>query len=218
VLFEEPQSVPDGGLVGAFDDRCRRLVGDRPQRRHALHRGEGQVIAGDRLGPRTGVLGDRGGQLPGILRLASVLGGEELPRHLGADPGPIRHRYRPVTGHPGRLVQRGDPLRHLNPERRHIRLADLERRPQPSHRLVIPHGQIRPLQLPLPLLSQRVQPSPEQRPHLLGGHHITEAEAVDPGNPRAHPDPGSFPAFGVVGRQSEMALLGGVQGRDRRVR
>ena len=65
-----------------------------------LHRGEGQVIAGDRLGPRPGMLGDRGGQLPGILRLAAVLGGEESPCHLGADPGPIRSRHRPVPGSP----------------------------------------------------------------------------------------------------------------------
>jgi hypothetical protein len=38
-------------------------VGDRPQRRHALHWREGQVIAGDRLGPRPGMLGNGGGQL-----------------------------------------------------------------------------------------------------------------------------------------------------------
>ena len=42
---------------------------------------------------------------------------KELPPHLGADPSPISYRYRPVRGHPGSLVQRGDPLRHLDPER-----------------------------------------------------------------------------------------------------
>jgi hypothetical protein len=190
------------------------LVGDRPQRRHTLHRREGEVIAGDRLGSRPRVLGDRGGQLPGILRLASVLRNEELPRHLGADPGPIRSRYGPVLGHPGGLVQRGEPLRHLNPERRHVRLVDLERRTQPGHRLVVQHGQVRALQLPLTLRSQRMQPGPEQRPHLLRGHHIAGVEAVDPDQPRAHPHPGSFPAFGVVRRQPEMPLLGRVQGGD----
>ena len=204
----------DGGAVGAFDGRRRGLVGDRPQRRDALHWGEGQVIAGDRLGPRPGMLGDRGGQLPGILRLAAVLGDEELPCHLGADPGPIRSRHSPVTGQPGRLVEGGDPFRHLDPERRHIRLVDLERRAQPGHRLVVPHGQVRALQLPLSLLSQGMQPGPEQGPHLLRGHHVAGVEAVDTGHPRADPDPGGFAAFGVVGRQSEMALLGGVQGGD----
>ena len=38
----------DRGLVGPLDHRGRGRVGDRPQRRHALHRGEGQVVAGDR--------------------------------------------------------------------------------------------------------------------------------------------------------------------------
>jgi site-specific recombinase XerC len=42
---------------------------------------------------------------------------------------PIRHRYRAVAGQPGGLVEGGDPFRHLDPERRHVRLVDLERRP-----------------------------------------------------------------------------------------
>ena len=193
MLFDEPQSIRDGGAVGPFDGRRRGLVGDRPQRRHALHRGEGQVIAGDRLGPRPGMLGDRGGQLPGILRPASVLGNEELPGHLGADPGPIRRRHSPVPGQPGGLVEGGDPFRHLDPERRHIRLVDLERHPQPGHRLVVPHGQVRALQLLLALGGEGMQPGPEQRPHLLGGHHVAGAEPSIPAIPEPIHTPGVSP-------------------------
>ena len=70
------------------------------KRRHRLHRGEGQVIAGDRLGPRPRLLGDRGGDLAGIDRIAAMLGSEELPRHLGADPRPICRGDRLVPGCP----------------------------------------------------------------------------------------------------------------------
>jgi hypothetical protein len=59
-----------------------------------------------------------------------------------------------------------------------------------------------------------METGPEQGPHLLRGHHIAGVELVDPGQSGAHPDPWGFAAFGVVGRQSEMALLGGVQGGD----
>jgi hypothetical protein len=48
--------------------------------------------SGNRLGPRPGVLGDRGGQLPGILRLASVLGNEDFRATS------VRIRARSATG------------------------------------------------------------------------------------------------------------------------
>ena len=97
---------------------------DRPQGRHGLHGGEGEVVAGDRLGPRPGVFGDLPGQLPRIHRLPAMLGGEELPRHLGADPGPVRRRHRPIPGQTGRLVDGGDPFRDLDPKRAHITVED----------------------------------------------------------------------------------------------
>ena len=43
----------DRSLVRPLDLRRDVRVGDRPQRRHRLDRGEGQVVAGHRLGPRT---------------------------------------------------------------------------------------------------------------------------------------------------------------------
>ena len=138
--LDERQRVLDGGLVGPFDHRRHRRFGDRPQRRHRLHRGERQVVAGDRLGPRPGVLRDLSRQLPGIHRLPAMLGHEELPRHLGPHPRPIRSRQRRVGRQPGRLVERGDAFRHLDPERATTPSTDLERRPQPGHVLEVPYG------------------------------------------------------------------------------
>ena len=75
-------------LMGEFDLCGDVRVGDRPQRRHRLHRGEGQVIAGNGLGARTRLLSDGGGDLASIDRVAAMLSSEELPRHLGTDLRP----------------------------------------------------------------------------------------------------------------------------------
>ena len=91
VAFDEAQRILHGSLVRPLDLRGDVRVGDRPQGRHRLHRGEGQVIAGNRLGARTRLLSDSGGDLAGIDRIAAMLGSEELPRHLGAD---LRPQYR----------------------------------------------------------------------------------------------------------------------------
>ena len=50
VAFDEAQRILHGSLMRLFDLCCDVRVGDRPQRRHRLDRGEGQVIAGNRLG------------------------------------------------------------------------------------------------------------------------------------------------------------------------
>jgi hypothetical protein len=58
VAFDEGQRIVYGGLVRLFD-LCRDVrVGDRPQARYRLDWGEGQVIAGDRLGAQTRVFSD----------------------------------------------------------------------------------------------------------------------------------------------------------------
>jgi hypothetical protein len=49
-----------------------------------------------------------------------MLRDEEFPRDLGADPGPVRGRDRPIPGQTGRLIDRGDPFRDLDPERADI--------------------------------------------------------------------------------------------------
>jgi hypothetical protein len=52
LLLDEAQRVVDRGLMGPFDHSRHRRFGDRPQRRHRLHRRERQVETGHRLRPR----------------------------------------------------------------------------------------------------------------------------------------------------------------------
>ena len=134
VLFDEGQRVGDRSPVGLFDLRRNGRFGERPQRRDAFDRGEGEVVAGDRGRLWAGVFGDRGGEFPRILRWPAVLGGEELGRHLGAHPGPFAAWNRPVAGQAGGRIEVGDPLGNLDPKRRDVVVVDLERRTQPGHR------------------------------------------------------------------------------------
>ena len=53
VAFDEAQRILHRSLMRPLNLRRDVRVGDRPQRRHRLDRGEGQVIAGNRLRPRT---------------------------------------------------------------------------------------------------------------------------------------------------------------------
>ena len=48
--LDEADRVLDRGLVGPLDHRGGLRVGDRPEHRDALDRGEGQVVAGDGVG------------------------------------------------------------------------------------------------------------------------------------------------------------------------
>ena len=61
-----------------------------------------------------------------------------------------------------------------------------------------------------PLLGEGVHAGAEQVLHLLGGHGVAGVQAVEAGHAGAQPNPGRFTALGVVGRQSEVALLGGI--------
>ncbi len=49
LLLDEAQRVVDRGLMGPFDRHPYRRFGDRPQRRHRLHRRKRQVETGDCL-------------------------------------------------------------------------------------------------------------------------------------------------------------------------
>ena len=82
------------------------------------------------------------------------------------------------------------------------------------HGLKVAFGQVRSRELLQSQLGQRVHTGAEQRLHLLRGHRVTGVEAVDPGYPRTDPHPGLFTAFGVVGGQAGVALLGRIQRRD----
>ena len=96
VALDEAQRILHGSLMRQFDLRGDLRVGDRPQRRHRLHRGEGQVIAGNRLGARTRLLSDSRGDLAGIHRIAAML-------WLGRTPAPPR--YGPAPEAPRRLTR-----------------------------------------------------------------------------------------------------------------
>jgi hypothetical protein len=55
-----------------------------------------------------------------------------------------------------------------------------------------------------------MHPGSEECLHLLRSDRIAGTEAIDAGQTGADPRSWSLSAFGVVGRQPDMALLGGV--------
>jgi hypothetical protein len=132
VAFDEVQRILHGGLVRPLNLRGDVRVGDRPQRRHRLDRGEGQVIAGNRLGPWTRLLSDDGSDLARIDRIAAMLCSEELPRHLAADLRPRCRGDWLVRLLPRRLLG-GNPLRYLDPEGPDLAGVNLKRRTQLGH-------------------------------------------------------------------------------------
>ena len=91
--------------------------------------------------------------------------------------------------------------------------VDLERRAQPGHRLIVPVGQVRALQLLLPLRGEGMQADAEQRLHLLRSHRIASLQTVDPGQPGTDPHTGALTALGVVAGERDVALLGRIQRR-----
>ena len=82
-----------------------------------------------------------------------------------------------------------------------ITINDLERRPQPGRVLEVADSEVRPFQLLLPELGQRMQTAAEQGSHLLGGHRVAGGQAVDPVHAGTDPHPGRLTPFGVVRRQ-----------------
>ena len=142
-----------------------------------------------------------------------MLGPEELMCHLGPHPGPIRGRPGSAGGKAGRRIDRPDAFGHFEPERADITIDNPERDPQTGYFLEVAWGEVRPFQLLLSELGQRVQTAAEQRSHLLGGHRVAGGQAVDPVQAGTNPHSWRLAAFGVVGRQPGMTFLGRVQGR-----
>ena len=195
--------------MGQFDPRGDLWWGDRPQRRHGLHGAERQVIPGNggRLG--AAVLGDGGGDLTGIPRVAAVLGAEEIAGHVGAHRGPLVHGDGPVRRQPGSGVDPGQALGDLKTERADVTVVHLERCPKPGRQVLIEQGPRRGA-----FVCEGVEPGTEQGLHLLGSDDVTSIQPVDSGHARTHPHAGRFAAFGVVGRQPGVALVGGIQRSD----
>jgi hypothetical protein len=214
VAFDEAQRISYGSLMRLLDLRGDVRVGDRPQARHRLNRGEGQVIAGNGLGARPRLLSDGPGDLAGIDRITAMLCSEELPRHLGTDLRPKCRRDRLVSELSGGRLSGGNSLRHLDPESVDLAGVNLERRTQPSRCFDVCVGQVGGRKLLQPFGGEGMHAGAEQSPHLLRGDHIPGVEAIKVGQGRSDPGSWSFSAFGVVGGQPDMALLGCVECRD----
>ena len=130
-----------------------------------------------------------------------MLSEEELPGHLSPHPRPISSGQRRVGGQASCRIDRRDACGHFEPERADLPIEDLERRAQLGHFLAVAGSEIWPFKLLLAELGQRVQTAAEQGSHLLGGHRVARAQAVDAGQAGADPDPWRLTAFGVVRRQ-----------------
>ena len=127
VGLDEPQRVADRGEVGAFDGGRGGGFGERPQRRDALDRGEGEVVAGDGGGLRAGRRGDQPGEFAGVDGVASEGGPERLASDLGADRGADLRGDRRVVRGADLGVVGGEAFGDLDPELGHVVGVDLER-------------------------------------------------------------------------------------------
>jgi hypothetical protein len=142
-----------------------------------------------------------------------MLGDKELPRHLHPNPRPVRRRDRGIDRLPDRRIERSDPLSHLDVERRRI-VHDLERCPQPHDILEVLPSEVGAVQLLQPCLGQRMQPAPEQSPHLLRRHRIAHVQTVDTRHAGPDPHPGRLAPLGVIRGEPDVSLVGRVQGSD----
>jgi hypothetical protein len=116
LALEPADDVAHCSVVRGRDLTCRRRIGQRPQRRHALDRRERQVVAGDRPLARPGRADDVVGQLARVDRLAAVIADEPVAGQLGPQACPVlvgERRVRPLTQF---VVARDDSPRELAPE------------------------------------------------------------------------------------------------------
>ncbi len=139
---------------------------------------------------------------------------EELPRDLGAHLRPQCREDRIVSQLSACPVLRGNPLRHLDPEGADLAGVNLERRAQLDRCPDTCGGQVGRFKLGQPLCGEGMHAGAEEGPHLFRGHCVPGAEAISAGYARADPRARTLSPFGVVGRQSDVALLGGIQRRD----
>jgi hypothetical protein len=118
-----------------------------------------------------------------------MLGEEELPGHVGPHPGTDCSGQGSARRQAGRRLDRPDAFGDLEAERADLTINDPERRPEAGRVLVVALGEIRPSQLLLPELGQRVQTAAEQCTHLLRRHRVAGGQAVDPVQAGTDPHP-----------------------------
>ena len=186
MLLQEPDGVLYGGVVGAFDLRGDLRVGDRP---HVDTDFTGENV---RSKPATvcAAAGDAwrsSSQLPGICWWPAMLCDEQLPRHLGPNPGPLGRRDRPVRRQPRLLV---GTRRSASPPRPKPAWFGVEiLNGTPSRVAARMLASVRSASQLLQPGRQWMHPRAEQSPHLLAGHRIAGVQAVDAPHHRSRPTP-----------------------------
>jgi hypothetical protein len=143
-----------------------------------------------------------------------MLGREKLPGHIGPHPGPISSQQRSAGRKAGRHLDRRVTSRDFEPERADVPINDPEGRSEFGGVLEVAWSELRPFQLLLSELGQRMQAAAEQRSHLLRGHRVAGGQAVDPVHAGPDPDAWRLTAFGVIRRQPDVTFLGRIQRRD----
>lgn len=208
VAFDPVEGVGDRLVVGLPDQGGEVGIGQCPQRRHVLHRGEGEVESGDRL-RWGGHLRDESVQLVAVQRLTAVLAQEQLGADLAAQPGsevPSGCR-REGSSSGGGVVAAGD----LELERG--RLLELrEPLAQSDRSSLVAVGRVRAERVEQQI-TERVAALREQVLHLLGGDHVPGLHA-QPGQARAHPASRCFAGGLVVVGELHPSQLGGVHRSD----
>jgi len=230
LLLQPGKGVLHRGVVCGLDLGGDVPRGDRPERRHRLDRGEGEVEPGHRGGRRPGVAGDEGGQLTRVPRRPAVLPREHLPADVGADPGPLRGRQRRGLRHPqGQVGLRAGPrdrdleLRGGVDDRERLTEADrclrVRHRGGPVRAIGatadaqgVKHGRLGPRRVHDPV-RVGVFALPEQGRHLVLGDLVPAAQVHVT---QRGPEPLSrgLTLLAVVVRQAGVPTVGDVQRGD----
>ena len=194
-------------MVGGLDLLGNVAVGQRPQRRDGLHRGEGEVVTGHGGGLLAGGLGHEGATLTVVDRFPAVLAEEVLVAQFSADPGAFFGRDRGLPVLPvGQVVGDVAPCGLLDELRLVAQVAG-EHAPELGGLLrllkALPRvqgGVLQPLRV-------RVATLAEQVPHVLLGDLRThfEVERTEPGT---EPTARRLALLGVVVGQSRVPPVG----------
>ena len=199
--LEEADRRPDRRLVGGLDLAGHLGCGERPQRRHRLHRAEGQVVAGDRRLRRLGRGRDEAGQLGVVTRGAAMRPGEGASDDLGPDAGTLLGRDGCVPRASLRGVVRAEGGGDLLAKGGRLEGGEGSAEGTPAA-----GDGIR-------LLGARVPALAEEELHLLLGDDVAVGE-VEAGEAAAQPAARRLALLLVVGGEPDLAPLGAVVGSD----
>jgi len=200
MVLQPVQRIGDRGLVRCFDPGRHVRRSEGPQGGDGLDGGEGEVVPPDRRRRRSRPPGHRRSQLQVTLRVPPLSLAEPLEGQVGADSSPHLGRQSGPGREAEALSVRGVAGPQLLAERPLHPLHRAERHPQ-QHRSTASRRC---------LAGEGMAALGEQQPHLLPSHHITDLEAIDPGDAAAHPASWRLTPLGVVGRQIRATPVGRV--------